>query len=222
MFCTSICIVFLSLFLFISHALFSTLTKYVAVIDFGEMKGNYTLYLAGGGNINNFYDSSRKAFILDATSGNSSTNNIENLRLDFQVSTTIPMRMRVWIQDEWWIERTFIGIEHKTEMITFFDSGIDEDPLLVSVISRFNLSDSFPYKLDTKDILYYYDSSIGSIMNDVSSPYSYQNVINGGMTLSVLNPNYTARIIVYVRIKIELLQANRADVEWSLPVDFFH
>lgn len=164
-----------------------------------------------------YYDQIKKALLINASNENEG-NYIGKLNISIEVTPYIVSRLRIKIQDEWHLRRTYSNTT-PTRIIDEIISHEHEQANPTSLNYLFHLPELAAFKsdygIDHKGYLYYRD------LLQKGETYRIE-IIDGGKKVTVKNTNiYYEESYLYLDLLIDLVQANRFSEVWEMDADFY-
>ena len=208
-------LVIASIFTFVplAYSWFEKTEESTIVIETGEFQ--IIIIASFNGNVittnSQYYDQEKKVIILNA-SNPASPNYIGRFKVTLRVSANIPSRLRVKIQDEWKLVRTY---REDGFVIEEALSHRDDELNPANPTYRYNLS--YASKNDLSSGFMYYNHLIEKNQNYII------NFITSGNPKAVKNTiTYYEECFVYFDLIVEMVQANRFSEIWGIPYNFFN
>ncbi len=154
-----------------------------------------------------FYDASTGLLTINAFDVNA-TNYIGDLKVVIRVSAHNDARVRVRIQDEWRLIRTYTNEEETVFVIP------SEERDLTGFASRYQIGSEFFNR--PEDVFFYYD---GLITDDEVLELTF---LDGGTPYPILiTDTFTERVFITFSIYVDVVQANRIVDVWQVEATLF-
>lgn len=162
-----------------------------------------------------YYDVQNQVILVNADDP-TSINYIGKLNISIELIPEVAARMRIQIQDEWQLTRTFYALD-----------GTPTTPVTESIYHTQKGEGYYPFSLLKTSVAFQpiYESDAYAYIDEVlkkNTLYRY-DVIIGGDPYPVRNNNYyTETCTVRLGLIIDVIQANRFQELWGLDETFYN
>jgi len=164
---------------------------------------------------NPYYDIESQTILVNAYD-ETSINYIQKFKLSIEIIPVITARMRIQIQDEWQLTRTFLALD-----------GTPMVPVTESVYHTAKQEGYYPFSLLKTPVTFQpiYQSDGYAYINELlikNQTYRFDVIVGGDPYPVRANHLYIETCVVKLGMMIEVIQANRFEELWGLDETFFN